>query len=77
MKYRFVTEFANFQIKCVKHNELINPGIKSEIIRRIERICYHFKCGSITVNETMTALSKMGMEPNEDMSKYMNQTIAE
>ena len=66
--YRFMIEYANFQIKSLENNKLMNDGIRNEMIRRIDRAIFMFKRGMITVNETMRLLSMP--ENGEDMSEY-------
>ena len=65
---RFMIEYANFQIRCLEHNKLMNDGIRNEIIRRIDRTVRMFERGFITVDEAMRLISLP--DSNEDMSQY-------
>ena len=72
MKFpRFINEYKNFVMKNISHNELMNPGIKAEIIRRINVYYDMIKSGQITIHEYMAVLSRDCMHENEDMEKYM------
>lgn len=66
--YRFMTEYANFRIKSLNANKLINDGIGNEMIRRIDRAILMFKRGMITADETMRLLSMP--ETSEDLEEY-------
>ena len=66
--YRFMTEYATFQIKSLMANKLMNDGIRIETIRRLCHAMSLFERGMITVDETMRLLSMP--DTGEDMSKY-------
>ena len=67
---RCVKEFANYRKLAVKNNELMNPGIKKEILLRIsETLCY-FERDMITPCEAMRLLSEDCMRDGEDMGAY-------
>ena len=66
--YRFMIEYANYQIKCLESNKEMNTGIRNELIRRIDRVIFDYKRGFITVDETMRLLSLP--DTGEDMSAF-------
>ncbi len=70
MTYRFVKEYYNFQANRIKNDEYINPGIRAEIVRRLEKIYNHSRAGMITLDEAMQLIAAHGMRPDEDMTKY-------
>lgn len=67
---RCVKEFANYRKLAVKNNELMNPGIKKEILRRIDGMLNYFKLGAITPCEAMRLLSTDCISDGEDMGAY-------
>ena len=66
---RFVTEYANHQRRCLDENIAMNPGIRRELKRRIDRAVTLCSRGGITINECMRIISLP--ETGEDMSEYM------
>ena len=70
-KFRFVDEYANFKRRQIKANDMMNPGIKAEILRRVEKVMENSRRGNITLDETMRLLSMDCMTEGEDMSKYV------
>lgn len=50
---RFMTEYANFQRRKFKENELMQDDIKKEALSRIDRIMSLYERGIVTVDETM------------------------
>lgn len=68
---RYIIEYANAKIKAITANELMNGGIKNELIRRIDRAVNYRKLGYITADEAIMIIG--GFEPKEeDFSEYMN-----
>ena len=50
---RFIIEYANSKIRACEHNDLMNPGIKNEIIRRASRGVRLRELGMITADEAI------------------------
>lgn len=70
MTCRFVKEYYNFQVNRIKNDSYINPGIRAEIVRRLDKIYNHSRAGMITLDETMQLIAAHGMRPDENMEKY-------
>lgn len=70
-KFRFVDEYYNFKVRSIKASPLMNPGIKREILRRMERAKFNLHRGYIVVDEYMRLLASDCCHPDEDMSEYM------
>lgn len=68
---RFVKEYANYKIDWIKNNEYMNPGIKTEILKRIGNTVEMLKKGMITIDECMRLLSMDCMREWENMEDYM------
>jgi len=68
---RFIREYASYIKKVNEHNELMNPGIRAEIARRIDDTLKAREYGWITVDEVMRSLGNGCMRDGEDMSAYM------
>lgn len=71
MAYRFTTEYYNHKVRSVQNSPLMNPGIKREILRRMERAKFNLDRGYIIVDEFMRQLSMECCNWDEDMSEYM------
>lgn len=69
-KFRFVDEYYNFKVRGIKNNGMMNPGIKREILRRMERAKFNLHRGYIVVDEYMRLLSNDCCYPDEDMSEF-------
>ena len=68
---RYIIEYANAKIKAITANELMNGGIKNELIRRIDRAVNMRRLGQITQDEAIMIIG--GFIPkDEDFSEYMN-----
>lgn len=67
---RFTDEYYNFKVRCIKKNGMINPGIKAEMLRRMENVKKHLHRGNITVDEYMRLLSQDCCREDEDMGQY-------
>ena len=66
---RFVLEYASAKKRALMKNEFMDPGIRAELIRRIE---YAMKCrarGLITADEAVCMIGGFTTK-DEDMSKY-------
>lgn len=74
---RFVKEYKNYQVKQIEANDLMNEGIKAEILSRIERGYKLYEQGYMTTDEIMQALSSRFMEDGEDMSRYYTEAKSE
>lgn len=72
-KFRFVDEYYNFKVRGIKNNGMMNPGIKREILRRMERAKFNLHRGYIVVDEYMRLLSNDCCHPDEDMSEFMEE----
>lgn len=70
MSCRFLKEYYNFTVNRIKNDNYINPGIRAEIVRRLEKVYNHSRAGSITLDEAMQLIAAHGMRPDEDMGKY-------
>lgn len=70
MTYRFLKEYYNFTAKRIKEDSFINPGIRAEIARRLDKIYNHARAGMITLDEAMRLISLHGMREDENMEKY-------
>lgn len=70
MSYRFLFEYASFKVKQIKAQEFINPGIRLEMLKRIDATISAAKRGVITLDETMRLLSMDCCAEGEDMSPY-------
>ena len=65
---RFITEYAAYIRKAVKNNDLMNSGIKQELLRRCDAAIDARAHGYITADE---AVRMIAGEQGEDMEKYM------
>lgn len=65
---RFIVEYANNRRARIENNELMNPGIKAEIIRRIDMAIKAREKQFITIDE---AINLIHGTDGEDMSQYM------
>jgi hypothetical protein len=72
-KHRFIEEYYNFKIRVIERAPLMNPGIKREILRRMENAKQSVRRGFITVDEYMRLLSYDCCGDDEDMSEYMEE----
>lgn len=55
---RFVTEYANYQKKCIKENPFMGEDIKVTSCSGIEKSILNLKRGLITVRECMKTIAK-------------------
>ena len=69
-KYRFIDEYYNFKVRSTKRNSMMNPGIKAEILRRMENAMKYVRNGMICVDEFMRVLSMDCCREDEDMGQY-------
>ena len=69
-KCRFIDEYYNFKVRSTKGNSMINPGIKAEILRRMENAMKNVRRGMICVDEFMRLLSFDCCQEDEDMGQY-------
>ena len=65
---RFIIEFANYTKKALEHNELMNDGIKAELISRCDDAVKARQLGWITPNEAMRLICG---DLDEDLSGFM------
>lgn len=67
---RFMIEYANYQIKCLENNKLMNDGIRNELIKRIDHAVRMYQFGYIMIDEAMRLISLP--DTGEDMTEYMS-----
>ena len=53
---RFMKEYANYNIRTIKQNDLIKDSLKSEAIERINKSVALYEKGRMTVDETMRSI---------------------
>lgn len=66
--YRFMEEYKAYQLRYLDACSMMNPGIREELKRRLEKAVESYKRGYITVDECMRLLSLP--DSGEDMSEY-------
>ena len=69
-KFRVIDEYYNFKVRGIKNSGMINPGIKREVLRRMEDAKKNVNRGYITGDEFMRWLSNDCMRDDEDMSEF-------
>ena len=67
---RFIIEYAKNTIKATEVNELMNEGIKKEIIRRADRAVNLRRAGLVTVDEAIKIIGGF-VDREENMSQYI------
>ena len=67
---RYIKEFASAQRKALQFNKLMNPGIKAELLRRIDNALKMRERGFITASEAIRLVGGF-IESGEDMTEYM------
>ena len=53
---RFMKEYANYNIRTIKQNDLIEDSLKSEAIERINKSVALYEKGRMTIDETMRSI---------------------
>lgn len=56
---RFIKEYANYKLKDINSNDLMQEQFKKEKIAEINKIVKYRKSGLITIDEAMNAISKI------------------
>ena len=59
MMKRFIKEYANYKLKDINSNELMQQEIREEKIAEINKVIKYRKSGLITIDEVMNAISKI------------------
>ena len=54
---RFIKEYANYRIKGIKSNKLMQEDIKNGALARIETVLKYSERGLLTVGEAMQSIS--------------------
>lgn len=66
---RFIIEYANYKLDEIANNKDMNSGIKTELMRRIDRAVFNVTRGMITIDECMRIIGNPGN--GEDLSEYI------
>ena len=74
---RAIKDFAEYRREAIKSNGVMNPGIKTEILRRINVFLYRYENGEMTPCEIMRKLSSDCMRDGENMSYYWSDIFVE
>ena len=65
---RFIIEYANYKLDEIASNEDMNGGIRTELMRRIDRAVFNVERGMITIDECIRIINNPGN--GEDLSEY-------
>lgn len=68
MVERFIREYASAKRRALERNELMNDGIKAELLRRVDMALRGRERGIITVDEAIKMIG--GFTGEEDMSRF-------
>ena len=66
---RFIIEYANYKLDEIANNTDMNRGIKTELMRRVDRAVFNVTHGMITIDECMRIIGNTGN--GEDLSEYI------
>ncbi len=66
---RFIIEYANYKLDEIVNNTDMNSGIKTELMRRVDRAVFNATRGMITIDECMRIIGNP--ENGEDLSEYI------
>ena len=65
---RFIIEYANYKLDEIASNTDMDGGIKTELMRRIDRAVFCVEHGMVTIDECMRIIGNPGN--GEDLSEY-------
>lgn len=74
---RAIKDFAEYRREAVKSNSFINPGIKTEILRRINIFLYRYENGEISPCEIMRKLSSDCIRDGENLAPYWSDVFVD
>lgn len=69
MVERFIREYASAKRRALEHNELMNAGIKAELLRRVDMALRGRERGIITADEAIKMIGGFA-DSGEDMSRF-------